>query len=158
MAKQKAEKLGQDGVDVHHGEGVSQLDQPSPAEALGQIVWLMRQSVSHKHLFMVDLDWLVMPAIQRQQFRLIRKDGNPIGYASWAYLSEEVEERMVSGEKRLGPGDWMSGEKLWLIDLVAPFGGQDIIIRELKEKVFGGAKMKTLQLAPGAIKTAVVEW
>lgn len=137
---------------------VTPLPQPSPAEALGQVVWLMRQSELHKHLFLADLDWLVMPALQLKQFRLIRKDGQPIAYASWAYLNEESAERMTSGEKRMRPGDWKTGEELWLVDLIAPFGGQEAIMRELKEKTFEGKKVKTLQLSPDGNGTAVVEW
>ncbi|WP_371818808.1 toxin-activating lysine-acyltransferase [Rhodomicrobium sp. Az07] len=34
------------------------------------------------------------------------------------------------------PADWKSGNKLWLVDIVAPFGGQDAMLTDLKEKVF----------------------
>lgn len=134
------------------------VKQPSPSEALGQVVWLMRQSELHRHLFLADLDWLVLPAIQLKQFRLIRKDNVPIAYASWAYLNEDAAARLTSGEKRLRPSDWKGGEELWLIDLITPFGGQEQIVRELKDKVFKGEKVKALQVAPDGQSMAVVEW
>lgn len=134
------------------------IQNPSPAETLGQVAWLMLQSEIHRHLFLADLDWLVLPALQLKQFRLIRKDNIPVAYASWAYLNEEAAARLTKGEKRLRPTDWKSGSELWLIDLIAPFGGQEEIVRELKDKVFGEQKVKSLQVAPDGQSIAVVEW
>jgi len=50
-----------------------------------------------------------------------------MGMALWAMLSEEAEQKlndMVMGNKgpvRLRPDEWRSGDRLWLIDLIAPF-------------------------------------
>jgi cytolysin-activating lysine-acyltransferase len=54
--------------------------------------------------------------------------------------------------------DWKSGDNLWLMDMIAPFGGQDEAMKELREKVFAGRKIKTLQPAPSGEGMAVVEW
>lgn len=62
-----------------------------------------------------------------------------------------------AGIRRLMPTDWKSGDSLWLIDFVSPFGGQEEMFKELKEKVLGGKSMKMLQPAPGG-GTGVVEW
>ena len=43
------------------------------------------------------------------------------------------------------PTDWKSGSTLWLIDFIAPLGGQDEMVKELKEKVFAGQSFKSLQ-------------
>ncbi len=45
-----------------------------------------------------------------------------------------------------------------LIDLIAPFGGQQEIIKDLKDKVFEGKVVKTLQPALDGRGVAVVEW
>ncbi|MBT3764657.1 MAG: toxin-activating lysine-acyltransferase [Rhodospirillaceae bacterium] len=133
--------------------------QPSPTEVLGQVVGLMCQSPLHKHFFMADLEWLVMPAIMTQQFRLFRKDGRPIAYASWAYLGKDAAERLTQGARKIKPDEWKTdGGELWLIDLVAPLGGNEVILKELREKVFKGEKVKTLQPAPDGDGLAVVEW
>jgi cytolysin-activating lysine-acyltransferase len=126
--------------------------------AIGHAVWLMSRSPMHKHLMITDIEWLVTPPIMLSQFRLWQKDGNPIGYASWALLGEEAEERIVTrGIRRLMPTDWKSGENLWLIDFLSPFGGQEEMLKELREKVHPGKKMKMIQAAPGG-GTGVVEW
>ena len=87
---------------------------------LGNAVWLLTQTPTHKHLFITDLEWLVLP--------------------------------------RIAPMDWKSGDNLWLMDLICPFGGQDEAMKELKEKAFKGKTVKTLQPAPGGEGMAVVEW
>jgi cytolysin-activating lysine-acyltransferase len=51
-------------------------------------------------------------------------------------VNDEAEERLKSGHARLAPADWKSGEKLWLVDIVAPFGGHDAVLKDLKEKMF----------------------
>lgn len=144
----------------------SQQNAPRLSQAaamLGEVVWLLTRSDAHKHLFLTELDWLVMPALQLRQFRIWRHENQPVAFASWAYLSDEAAERFVAEAKsgrmgRIGPNEWKSGEALWLIDFVTPFGGADNMIKELREKVFEGQKIKTLQPAPDGSGPAVVEW
>ena len=91
---------------------------------VGQVGWLMMSSPAHRHLFLGDLEWLVLPPILLRQMRLWRRDGRPVAYASWAEVSEEVEKRILAGVVRLAPPDWNSGDRLWLIDVVAPGAGR----------------------------------
>lgn len=130
----------------------------SRLRAIGHAVWLMSRSPLHKHLMLTDIEWLVTPPIMLGQFRMWENSGNPFGYASWACLGEEAEERIVAkGIRRLMPSDWKSGSQLWLIDFLAPFGGHEAMLKELREKIHPDNKMKMLQSAPGGGK-AVVEW
>jgi len=99
----------------------------------------------------------VLPPLMLKQFRIFRKDNAPVAFASWAYLNEDAAARLAGGSHRVSPKDWKSGDGLWLIDLVAPFGGGDAIIKELREKVFKGQTVKTLQPAPSGEGVAVVE-
>lgn len=139
-------------------ETTSAPPQPGPVEVLGQVSWLMMQSPAHKHFFYADAEWLVMPPLMLKQFRIFRKNNTPIAYASWARLTEEAETRVTAGNIRLKPTDWNAGDRLWLIDLVAPFGGSEQILHELRQNVFKGDKIKTLQPAPDGSGMAVVEW
>ncbi len=141
---------------------------------LGNAVWLLTQTPTHKHLFIADTEWMTIPPIALDQFRLWRQGNVPVAFAKQclrafatrcralvargAYLSIEAEERMQQGVRRISPMDWKSGENLWLMDLIAPFGGQDAAMKELKEKVFKGASVKTLQPSPSGEGMAVVEW
>lgn len=55
------------------------------------------------------------------------------------------------------PADWKSGKDLWLIDFIAPMGGQDEMIKELRDKIFQGKPFKSLQPAADG-KVGVKEW
>lgn len=100
---------------------------------LGEIVWLMIQSKRHRYsLFLADLEWLVMPPIMEKQFRIFHQDGKPVGVALWAFVSKETDERLAQGASRLKVDEWKSGNEIWLMDIIAPFGQADKMIEELR--------------------------
>lgn len=118
------------------------------AEALGQIVWLLSQSPTHRELKIKDVEWAFMPAIIHEQFRIFRfgplpglnhvdpktflpsgfdKAGLeqlPLGVAIWANLSEAAEAKLERGE-RLTLEEWQSGDRVWLVELISPFANKD---------------------------------
>jgi cytolysin-activating lysine-acyltransferase len=127
------------------------FDQPAPAgaakktsEVLGEITWLMSQSPLHKQLFISDLEWLVMTPMMLQQFRLFYDQTKPVGVVFWASVSEEVEARLAAGNARMRPQDWKSGDRLWVVEVIAPFGKGEEMVRDLKERVFTNREMKAL--------------
>ncbi len=103
---------------------------------LGEIVWLMSQSPLHKQFFISDLEWFVMTPALLQQFRTFYATDRPIGVVLWASVSEEVEERLMAGTTKLRPQDWKSGDKLWVVEVIAPFGGAEEMVKDLKANVF----------------------
>jgi cytolysin-activating lysine-acyltransferase len=48
------------------------------AALLGEIVWLLGRSEAHKHIFLIELDWMVMPPIPLRQFRIWRQNSQPV--------------------------------------------------------------------------------
>jgi cytolysin-activating lysine-acyltransferase len=102
--------------------------------AIGHAIWLMSRSPLHKHLMVTDIEWLLMPPIMLNQFHIAKK-----------------------GIRRLMPTDWKTGDALWLIDFVAPFGQQEAMVEELRLKILPGKRMKMLQARPEG-GTGVVEW
>jgi cytolysin-activating lysine-acyltransferase len=104
---------------------------------LGEVVWLLTQSAQHKQAFFLgDLEWMVMPPIILQQFRSFYAKDRPLGVILWAFVDDEVEARLLSGSARMRPQDWKCGDKLWIVEVVAPFGGTDEMLKDLKAKVF----------------------
>jgi RTX toxin acyltransferase family len=51
-------------------------------------------------------------------------------------LDAEVETRLAAGTTRLRPQDWKSGDRLWVVEVIAPFGGAGAMVQDLKAKVF----------------------
>ena len=139
------------------------FDQPAPAgaakktsEVLGEIVWLMSQSPLHKQLFISDTEWLVMTPMLLQQFRLFYDKAKPVGVVFWASVSEEVEARLAAGTTRMRPQDWKSGDRLWVVEAIAPFGGAEEMVKDLKAKVFPGREIKLLAVGPKGREVRVV--
>ncbi|MDP6951136.1 MAG: toxin-activating lysine-acyltransferase [Alphaproteobacteria bacterium] len=124
----------------------SSADTPADIDA-AVAVRLMGKSEAHRHLFLADLDWRVLPAIAHKQFRLFHKDGKPVAFASWAMVSDAVAERLgLAGADagddgaaasprppiRLKPEEWRSGERRVIVDVVAPFGGAEAVVKALQ--------------------------
>ena len=125
---------------------------------LGPVVWLYMHAPSHKHLFLTDVEWMIIPPMALNQYKLYMKEEAPLAYASWALVDEETEKRLLSGRIRLAPKDWKSGDRLWLIDLVAPFGGGKDVLKDIRDNVFPSRPIK--QLVPDANGKGVrpIEW
>lgn len=108
---------------------------PTVSHFLGEMTWLLTQSPLHRELAIRDLEWLVMPALLYEQFYLFRDGDRPIGLATWAKTDTVGEAKLDRG--LLEPGDrltleeWQGGDRLWLVDLVAPFATNDNKQREV---------------------------
>ncbi len=109
----------------------------SPQAVLGQAIWIAMHAPSHRHLFLADLEWALVPPVRLRQIRFFGKSGEVDGFASWALVDEEVEKRLLTGNRRLAPADWRSGERAWLIDLVAPTeDAAKAALGEIKSRLF----------------------
>jgi cytolysin-activating lysine-acyltransferase len=118
---------------------------------LGEMVWLLTQSQQHKQAFFLgDLEWMAMPPILLQQFRMFYAKDKPIGAILWAYVNDEVESRLLSGNARMRPQDWKCGDKLWIVEVLAPFGGTDEMLKDLKAKVFPEREVRFRAVEGGA--------
>jgi len=51
----------------------------------------------------------------------------------------------------LRPDEWNKGESAWIIDLVAPFGGYEDIIKTLKNDTFKGRELHFLRPTPDGL-------
>jgi cytolysin-activating lysine-acyltransferase len=102
---------------------------------LGEMTWLLTQSPLHKALAIGDLEWLVMPALIHEQFYIFRDGDQPVGLALWAKCTASAEAKlergMIEPENRLTLEEWRNGDRLWLVDLIAPFATAENKHREV---------------------------
>ncbi len=118
---------------------------------LNAAIVLLGASPRRRYLFIGDLDWAVLPPIALKQFRLFAKDGRPLAYACWAFVSDEADARLKTGQIKLKPNEWKSGENSWMIDIVAPMGGAAAFAKLVTENVL---KDETVRLS-AAVQFAV---
>ena len=112
-----------------------------------------------------DLEWLVLPPIMSGQFRLAQmpapqgrlkgKDGGvlvPVAVALWARVSAAVDKQLSEGldkTVRLGPGDWASGDNVWLMAVAGDRRAIPKFIDQLAKTEFKGQRVKMRVRGPG---------
>jgi cytolysin-activating lysine-acyltransferase len=137
---------------------------PTVSHLLGEMTWLLSQSPLHRGLSIGDLDWLVMPALLHRQFYLFRDGDKPVGLAMWAKCGPaavaKLEGGMIEPANRLTLEEWINGDQIWLVDLVAPFATRDnkqreIMIADLITGPLKGQEFRFHQTDPQTGKRAV---
>lgn len=113
---------------------------------IGDIVYLMMRSSFHRHLFLSDLEWLLIPPVRLKQMRIFRNEQMPLAYISWAYLTEEAEQRLLTAGVRISPRDWNAGDRIWIIDNISIVEGNHQFLKVLNEQVFKGKDAKIMRL------------
>lgn len=101
---------------------------------LGQIAWLWANSPMHQNWSVSLLMKNVIPAIENGQYLLLVDDGFPIAYCSWAKLTLESEVRYVKDTNSLKIDDWNAGDRIWIIDWIAPFGDSSILYKHMRQR------------------------
>jgi cytolysin-activating lysine-acyltransferase len=128
------------------------------SHVLGEVSWLISQSPLGRNLFVADLEWFVMPPLLLEQFRLYpMADGRPAGLLLWARITEETEQRLIAGNPRLAPHEWNAGDRLWLIELIAPFGGEEEMLEDAKRTIFAGQSFRYQVAGPDGPEVRIVE-
>jgi cytolysin-activating lysine-acyltransferase len=112
-------------------------------------------NAGYRYVFLADLEWMVMPPILLKQYQLFNEGNKVVGFAAWAYASDVVEARLKEGNSRLAPGDWKSGDNIWLINLFAPFGHSEMVIKKLSEDALKEKAIKLHRRQPNG--TVVVD-
>jgi hemolysin-activating ACP:hemolysin acyltransferase len=83
----------------------------------------MKDSDYHRSYSRDDFLRLIKPAKDNNKIRIIFKDGSPMAFGTWAFLSPEAEQGYIHGTRKIQPEDF-EGEDgtLWFIDFAAPYG------------------------------------
>jgi cytolysin-activating lysine-acyltransferase len=96
---------------------------------LGPVVWLFARDQNRRFTFMADIDWRLIPPLVLDQCKLYSKMDLPWAFVTWAMVSDAIHERLLKGGV-IAPTEWRSGEHLWLVDVVTPFGDAPAVAQE----------------------------
>jgi cytolysin-activating lysine-acyltransferase len=121
--------------------------------AIGPVIMLYMQSSHRRFQFIGDLEWLLLPPLVSGQCKLYMKKEYPISFISWAFLDDATENRLFQNGGKLRPEDWKCGDRLWIIDIVAPFGGVENMLRDIRKNEFPNQviRLMTPDLKTGGI-------
>jgi len=91
----------------------------------------------------------IFPSLLNGQFRLLVKEGKPVAFVNWAWLSDAVSEKFSHYGHQLGPTDWRGGDNLWFVEIVARDGMMQPLIRDLQHAVFTpGTRGRWVRVGP----------
>ena len=113
---------------------------------LGAVSWLLMQQGATRHTLLSELEWRVMPALVLGQFNLYMRGKAPLAFVSWARLSQEAAQRYQQAPHHLTPQDWQSGDQLWIVDFIVPFGGAKELWDKLTQEQFKDQRVHRLGL------------
>lgn len=127
------------------------------AAAFGEIVSLLMRTPNYKHLMLSDLEWFVVPAVASGQFSLAEAQSKssgitqPMGVVLWARVSPEVDQRLhedLDQPIKLKPGDWTSGDSLWLIEAAGEARVIEALVKRMRETIWAGRTVKLRARGP----------
>ena len=121
------------------------------AANFGNIVTVLMQSSIHKDRKISDLRDIVVPALLNNQFRIseAHKKGSgytiPVGVILWARVSDDMDKRLSTlndEDIQLTTEDWVSGDNIWIIELVGEKRFLTSLFKDLRQKEFKDKKVK----------------
>jgi|SoiMethySBSTD1v2_1073268.scaffolds.fasta_scaffold259772_2 cytolysin-activating lysine-acyltransferase len=121
------------------------------AGAFGEIVSVLMRSETHRTQMLMDLEWLVLPALATGQFTIAGAQSKSVGYSLpvgvvlWARVSPEVDGRLASNlnqPMRLKPEEWASGDIHWLVEAVGDNRVIGPMLKGLAEREWKGKQVK----------------
>lgn len=141
------------------GAALPSNETPSPDKlrVYGDFLFLAFRSEWHNAMSVANLRSAFETAIELDQYRIFRFDGVPRGLITWAWLSAEAERKYVAGDL-LDAADWQSGDRLWLIDMIAPYKGLAASITRwvMVPGQFTDASFKFRRIGPGNTTRRIV--
>lgn len=107
------------------GAPLVQPDPENPTQAqrlaYGDFAFLYMRSNHHKNVSLHLARMSIQPAIDLGFYKIFHIDGMPRYGVTWAFLSEAAEAKLMRGEI-LAPAEWRSGNRMWVIEIIAPYG------------------------------------
>ena len=125
---------------------------------LGEILWLLMHSPLHRRLTVDAVEAYFVAPLMRNRLRFFRRGAAPVGLVTWAHLGPEAEARYLAGELALRPEDWDSGQQLWFVDMIAPFGDGRAISSDMRRRIPPGQVGKASRRNPDGSLRRVVSY
>lgn len=130
---------------LHAPEQASFTESFNETETLGAVVWLWMHSHAHRDAPLHTLSALLLPALKQRQFVLVMEQDKPVFYLSWAQLDAAAEARYLRNPAVcMAEADWHSGERMWILDWVAPFGHTRAMMSLVRRRLLANRCIRTL--------------
>lgn len=101
-----------------------------------QLLELLMQSPIHRKWPLEGIVRCFWPPLLLNQYRGRIENGKLVWLVTWATLTDEAGDGLISGKRPLQSADWNAGKNLWFVDVIGPGRGREMI-REM-EALFAG--------------------
>lgn len=103
-------------------------------------------------------EWLIPPIAFGQILVFRNASGLLVGYVTWAFLTEDVERRLLNDPQvLLHFSEWNEGDRLWLLDFVSTQGSARQLLRQVRDHFKDHRFARSLRRQDdGSIKKTVV--
>ena len=101
------------------------------------VVELMQHSKVHDKLNVSDICRRFVAPIKLSQYVIYAEGDELKAFASIGFFSDAVSEGFTAGTHRIKEEDWNSGNNIWLVDVLAPFGHARQITRSVRTLLYG---------------------
>lgn len=114
---------------------LGELPHAERSRLIGDIVMLLSLSPAHNDYRIQHLAQVVLPPVQLNQFRIYHDHARkPVGFVSWAMLSAAAESKFLNEAAALTLAEWASGDRMYFMEFIAPYGHARAIARDLKQR------------------------
>ena len=100
---------------------------------LEKVLYILSLSDLHENMSLRGIRRLIIPPLKLGQYRIYEDQEVPLCFANWAMLSDIASEGFRNRTRLLEAEDWNSGDNLWLVIVVCPFGGVRKAIKRLEK-------------------------
>lgn len=139
-----------------HGHAAAEYQ--SYAASLGYACHLAARTRGYARAPLAVLPLWIEPAIWLGQIRfLFDRRGQPASYFTYAFLTEEVEHRLLHDPRvTLHISEWKEGDRLWIMDMVALPGYLRSALRQVADLRPRADALRYLRRLPnGQVKKTV---
>lgn len=127
-------------------------------ETLGMMAALSMES-EYRHWSVADMEINFVPALQTGQCKIYLDEvQRPVAFVTWAFVDDECHGALYNRGENPPPDRWTSGNHLWFIDIVAPFGNVPRIIRDLQRNHFPGHHAYSVKRNQGGTVERIKVW
>ncbi|MDP1750680.1 MAG: PQQ-binding-like beta-propeller repeat protein [Reyranella sp.] len=131
------------------GQPVSRPFAAMPSRRLlGAAAMLLMFTDGYRDLSQADAEARILPALLANQARVFLHGLQPIGMVTWARLSEGAERRFSKEGALPKPTEWTSGNRLWIVDVIAPFGASRPMLDKVRRETLRGRTVHLLRQNP----------
>ena len=97
-------------------------------------LYLFNQSNHHRRYSLLEFNWYLIYPLLHDKICVLYRDNPPVALFTWCWLDEDKAERFLNGKYHLTEYDYTldTGDQLWGVELIAPFGDVRPTINTIK--------------------------